>query len=50
MCDEADRLNAQLIVVGNNRVQGIGRVLGAIALDVARRASCDVLISDTTEE
>lgn len=50
MCDEADRLDAQMIVVGNKRVQGISRVLGAIALDVARRASCDVLISDTTEE
>ncbi len=50
MCEEADRLDAQMIVVGNKRVQGISRVLGAIALDVARRASCDVLISDTTDE
>ena len=50
MCDEADRLGAQMIVVGNKRVQGISRVLGAIGLDVARRASCDVLISDTTDE
>ncbi len=50
MCDEADRLGAQMIVVGNKRVQGISRVLGAIALDVARRASCDVLISDTADE
>lgn len=50
MCDEADRLGAQMIVVGNKRVQGISRVLGAIAMDVARRASCDVLISETTDE
>lgn len=50
MCDEAERLGAQMIVVGNRRVQGISRVLGAIGLDVARRASCDVLISDTTDE
>lgn len=50
MCDEAERVHAQMIVVGNRRVQGISRVLGAIATDVARRASCDVLISDTTSD
>lgn len=50
MCDEAARLHAQMIVVGNKRVQGISRVLGAIALDVARQAECDVLISDTTDD
>lgn len=49
MCDEAERLDAQMIVVGNRRVQGISRVLGAIAMDVARRAPCDVLISDTAD-
>ena len=50
MCDEAERVHAQMIVVGNRRVQGIARVLGAIATDVARRAPCDVLISDTTSD
>lgn len=50
MCDEAERVDAQMIVVGNRRVQGIARVLGAIATDVARRAPCDVLISDTTSD
>lgn len=50
ICDEAERVEAQMIVVGNRRVQGISRVLGAIATDVARRASCDVLISDTTSD
>ena len=50
MCDEAERIEAQMIVVGNRHVQGISRVLGAIATDVARRASCDVLISDTTSD
>ncbi|CAN5609459.1 universal stress protein [soil metagenome] len=48
ICDEAVRLGAQMIVVGNRGVQGMSRVLGSIANDVARRASCDVLISDTT--
>ena len=50
MCAEAARLDAQMIVVGNKRVQGIARVLGAIGLDVARQATCDVLISDTSDE
>lgn len=50
MCDEAARIDAQMIVVGNRRVRGISRVLGAIATDVARRAPCDVLISDTTSD
>ncbi len=50
LCDEAERVSAQMIVVGNRRVKGISRVLGSVATDVARRASCDVLISDTTSD
>jgi nucleotide-binding universal stress UspA family protein len=45
---EADRIGAAIIVVGNRRVQGMARVLGAIATDVARHASCDVYIANTT--
>lgn len=48
MCEEAEKVGAQLIVVGNRRVQGISRVLGSIASDVARQAPCDVLIANTT--
>ena len=48
MCDEANRLEARIIVVGNRRVQGAGRVLGSIAADVAKSARCDVLIANTT--
>ncbi|MCP4959620.1 MAG: universal stress protein [Actinomycetia bacterium] len=48
LCDEAERLNARMIVVGNRRVQGIARVLGSVASDVARRAPCSVLIAHTT--
>ena len=48
MCDEAKRLDASIIVVGNRRVQGASRVLGSIASDVAKHASCDVLIVNTT--
>ena len=44
LCGEAVRLNASVIAVGNERVQGAARVLGSIAGDVAKHAPCDVLI------
>jgi nucleotide-binding universal stress UspA family protein len=43
----ADRLGADLIVVGNVRMQGVGRVLGSVGADVLRQAPCDVLIVKT---
>ncbi|WGX95337.1 universal stress protein [Nocardioides sp. L-11A] len=50
MVAAADQLGAELIVVGNKRVQGIaGRVLGSIARDVAAHASCDVYVAHTHE-
>jgi nucleotide-binding universal stress UspA family protein len=48
LCDEAERLEARTIVVGNRRVQGMTRVLGSVAQDVLRKAPCDVLIVNTT--
>jgi len=45
---EAERLGADVIVVGNRRVRGAGRVLGAVALEVVRRAPCAVHIVKTT--
>ncbi len=48
ICAEAEKIDAALIVVGNRRVQGAKRFLGAIATDVLRRATCDVLIAQTT--
>jgi len=45
---EAERLEASLIVVGNRRMQGIGRLLGSVASDVAHHAPCDVYIVKTT--
>ena len=48
LCEEAARLDAQMIVVGNRRVQGAARVLGSVATHVARHAGCDVLIAHTT--
>jgi nucleotide-binding universal stress UspA family protein len=44
---EAERLEAGLIVVGNRRMRGIGRVLGSVANSVAHNASCDVYIANT---
>jgi nucleotide-binding universal stress UspA family protein len=47
LVDEAVRLEARLIVVGNRRVQGISRVLGSVASGVAAHAPCDVYIART---
>ncbi|MFF0818583.1 universal stress protein [Rhodococcus sp. NPDC003318] len=43
----ANDLSADLIVVGNRRVQGPTRVLGSIARDVAAHAPCDVYVVHT---
>lgn len=42
------RIDADLIVVGNRRVQGPMRVFGSIARDVAARTSCDLYVVHTT--
>ncbi len=47
LLDEAVRIDADLILVGNRRPQGIGRVLGSIAENVAQKAPCAVLIAKT---
>ncbi len=47
LCDEAERLGASMIVVGNKRVQGLSRVLGSVAGSVAKMAPCDVYIAHT---
>ena len=48
ICAEAERRDATLIVVGNRRMQGVSRVLGAVATDVLKHAPCDVLVANTT--
>ncbi len=47
LLSEAERLDAEIIVVGNRRMQGVSRVLGAVANEVAHRAPCDVLVVKT---
>lgn len=44
---EAQRMDAEIIVVGNRRMKGIGRVLGSVANSVAHNAACDVYIANT---
>lgn len=43
----ASDVHADLIVVGNRRVQGIERVLGSVAIAVLRRAPCSVYVAQT---
>ena len=47
LVEEAERSGAQLIVVGNVGMKGLGRVLGSVASSVAHNAPCDVLIVKT---
>jgi nucleotide-binding universal stress UspA family protein len=47
LLDEASRLDASMIVVGNRRMQGAGRLLGSVANSVAHSAPCDVYIVKT---
>jgi nucleotide-binding universal stress UspA family protein len=44
---EAISKEARIIVVGNRRMRGIGRVLGSVANSVAHNAPCDVYIANT---
>lgn len=44
----AEEERADLIVVGNKGMKGLGRVLGSVPNDVAHRAPCSVLIVQTT--
>ncbi|MBN4047478.1 universal stress protein [Acidimicrobiaceae bacterium AH-315-P05] len=48
LCEEAKRLEARAIVVGNRRVQGMSRMLGSVAGEVAKLAPCDVLVANTS--
>ncbi|CAN5194357.1 MAG: universal stress protein [Nocardioides sp.] len=43
----ADANGAATIVVGNKRVQGVSRLLGSVATEVLRKATCDVYIAYT---
>lgn len=45
----AEQHDAALIVVGNRRMRGFGRILGSVANSVAHNAPCDVYVVKTDE-
>ena len=47
LLEEAKRVGADLIVVGNRRMQGVQRFSVAVADDVVHHADCDVLVVKT---
>jgi len=47
LLEVAEQVKADLIVVGNVRMQGLGRVLGSVGNEVLRSAPCSVLIVKT---
>jgi nucleotide-binding universal stress UspA family protein len=44
----ANRLGADLVIVGNKGMRGAKRVLGSVPNSIAHHAQCSVLIVDTT--
>jgi nucleotide-binding universal stress UspA family protein len=44
----AGEVEADLIVVGNKGMKGVGRVLGSVPNHIAHKAPCSVLIVSTT--
>lgn len=45
--EEAERLDVRFVMVGNKRVQGVGRLLGSVATTVARHIKTDLYIAHT---
>jgi nucleotide-binding universal stress UspA family protein len=45
--EQAEKVGASLIIIGNLRMQGAKRVLGAVANDILHHAPCDVLLVKT---
>ncbi len=43
----ANKVGARMIVVGNQRMRGVTRVLGSVANSVSHNATCDVYIANT---
>ena len=50
LIEYADRVSAQMIVVGNRGMRGVTRMLGSVANSVSHHASCDVYIANTTAD
>jgi len=50
LIDYAEKADAEMIVVGNQRMRGARRVLGSVANSVSHNATCDVYIANTYAE
>lgn len=50
LINESKDIAADIIVVGNKRVQGPGRFLGSIARSVAAEAPCDIYVANTRHD
>lgn len=48
ICEVAEQVGADLIIVGNKGMTGMRRVLGSVPNSVAHRAPCSVLIAFTS--
>ena len=49
ICRVAERVGADLVIVGNKGMRGARRVLGSVPNSIAHHAPCAVLIVDTTK-
>lgn len=49
LIQQAQTHKALMVVVGNRRMRGLGRVLGSIANSVAHNAPCDAYIAQTDQ-
>jgi nucleotide-binding universal stress UspA family protein len=50
LCDLAEKVGADLIVVGNRGMKGGRRFLGSVPNTVSHHAPCSVLIVDTSDD
>lgn len=48
LIEEAQQLDASIIVVGNKNTHGLRRVLGSVASEVIHHAPCGVYVAKTT--
>ena len=49
LCDLAERIDADLLIVGNRGMQGGRRFLGSVPNTISHHAPCSVMIIDTSK-
>src|SRR5699024_1758275 len=50
LVQQAEKLNADTIVVGNKKAQGLQRILGSISRNVAATTNCDLYVVNTKRQ